>query len=45
MIFNSPLQNKLVLTLTALIIIQSEPEAQIKNQILEKKFENLSDAE
>ena len=32
------LQNKLVLRLTEDIIIQSEPEKQDKNQILEKKF-------
>ena len=42
---NSPLWNKLVITLTEDIIIQSEPEEQDKTQILEKKFWNLSDFE
>ena len=35
----------LLLTLTENIIIQSEPEKQDKNQISEKKFQNLSDLE
>ena len=38
MSFNSLLQTKLVLTMTEDIIIQSEPEKQDKNQILQKKF-------
>ena len=34
-----------MLTLTEDIIIQSEPEKQDKNQISERKFQNLSDFE
>ena len=44
-VFYFPLWNKLVLTLTEDIIIQTELEKQDKNQILGKKFWNLSDFE
>ena len=43
--FNSSLQNKLVLTLTVDIIIQSEPEKQEKNEIWDKNFNDVSDFE
>ena len=35
----------MVITLTEEIIIQSEPEKQDKNQILEKNFYNVSDSD
>ena len=41
--FNSPLQNKLILTLTEDINIQSEPERLDENQSSEKKFQILPD--
>ena len=43
--FNSSLQNMLVITFTEAIIIQSEHQNQDKNQVSEKKFQNLGDFE
>ena len=40
--FTSPLQTKLVLTLTEEIISQSEPGKHHKNQSSERKFYNVS---
>ena len=43
MLFSSPLFNKLVLTLTVDVILQSETEKQIINQFSKTRFYNLSD--
>ena len=43
--FGSPFQNRLVLTFTEEIILQSEPGKQDENQISEKIFYNVSNSE